>query len=146
MLKKKVSNKAFAIMLTIVISLFGSVCFGALQWTYLMETSNGLNKTTTTLGKQALSCYGTTLVETYYGAGVRVLLQTIDEEGDWATVTGWTDFHEDFAGLSETYAVSDGTYRLQVQHTAYAEGDTDFSEPLETHYSYSSIQIYGTQP
>ena len=140
MAKKRVSNKVFFMVLVVAITLLSSVCFA--RWSYLVETSNGLSKTTTTLGRKALDCYGTTMVDGFVGAGVRVILQTLDQDGDWVTVTGWTDYHEDFAGVEEVIAVSDGTYRLHVQHTAYAEDDTDFSDPLEIHHSYSSIQTY----
>ena len=108
----------------------------------MVELSNALSKTKTALGRKALECYGTTMVDGNYGAGVWVLLQEEDEDGDWVTVTGWSDFDSEIAAVDEVYPVGKGTYQLQVYHTAYAEDDTTFSNPLEGQYSYSVQQTY----
>ena len=142
MLKKKLSKKFFALLLVAVCLVLGSLSFANMEWDYMVELSNALTKTKTALGRKALECYGTTMVDGDYGAGVWVLLQEKDENDDWITVTGWSDFGEDFAVIDEIYAVGTGTYQLQVYHTAYAEDDTTFSNPLEGQYSYSVQQTY----
>lgn len=142
MLRKKVSNKVYAVVLILAITLLSSICFGSLQWSYLIDCSNSLNKTQTTFGRQALECYASTMVEPFDRAGLIILLQTIDEEGDWVTVTGWTDYNKAIATLDEVYAVSDGTYRMSLQHTAFAEDDTDYSDPLELFHVYSDERTY----
>ena len=142
MLKKKLSKKFFALLLVAVCLVVGSLSFASMEWDYMVELSNALSKTKTALGRKALECYGTTMVDGDYGAGVWVLLQEKDENDDWITVTGWSDFGEDFAVIDEIYAVGTGTYQLQVYHTAYAEDDTTFSNPLEGQYSYSVQQTY----
>lgn len=142
MLKKKLSKKFFALLLVVVCLVVGSLSFASMEWDYMVELSNALSKTKTALGRKALECYGTTMVDGNYGAGVWVLLQEIDESGDWITVTGWSDFDSEIAAVDEVYAVGTGTYQLQVYHTAYAEDDTTFSNPLEGQYSYSVQQTY----
>ena len=82
------------------------------------------------------------MVDGQLGAGVWVLLQEEDENDDWITVTGWSAFGSEIAQVCEVYPVGTGTYQLQVYHTAYAEDDTTFSNPLEGQYSYSVQQTY----
>lgn len=142
MLKKKLSKKFFALLLVVVCLVVGSLSFASMQWDYMVELSNALSKTKTTLGRKALECYGSTMVDGQLGAGVWVLLQEEDESGDWITVTGWSAFDSEFAQVCEVYPVGTGTYQLQVYHTAYAEDDTTFSNPLEGQYSYSVQQTY----
>ncbi len=142
MLKKKLSKKFFALLLVAVCLAVGSLSFANMEWDYMVELSNALSKTKTALGRKALECYGTTMVDGNYGAGVWVLLQEEDEDGDWVTVTGWSDFDSEIAAVDEVYPVGKGTYQLQVYHTAYAEDDTTFSNPLEGQYSYSVQQTY----
>lgn len=142
MLKKKLSKKFFALLLVAVCLVVGSLSFASMEWDYLVDLSNALSKTKTALGRKALECYGTTMVDGQLGAGVWVLLQEIDESGDWITVTGWSDFDSEIASICEIYPVGTGTYQLQVYHTAYAEDDTTFSNPLEGQYSYSVQQTY----
>lgn len=142
MLKKKLLKKFFALLLVAVCLAVGSLSFASMQWDYLIDLSNALSKTKTALGRKALECYGSTMVDGDCGAGVWVLLQEIDESGDWITVTGWSDFDSEIAAIDEIHAVGTGTYQLQVYHTAYAEDDTTFSNPLEGQYSYSVQQTY----
>lgn len=142
MLKKKLSKKFFALLLVAVCLVVGSLSFASMEWDYLVDLSNALSKTKTALGRKALECYGTTMVDGQLGAGVWVLLQEIDESGDWITITGWSDFDSEIASICEVYPVGTGTYQLQVYHTAYAEDDTTFSNPLEGQYSYSVQQTY----
>ena len=142
MLKKKLSKKFFALLLVAVCLVVGSLSFASMEWDYLVDLSNALSKTKTALGRKALECYGTTMVDGQLGAGVWVLLQEIDESGDWITVTGWSDFDSEIASICEVYPVGTGTYQLQVYHTAYEEDDTTFSNPIEGQYSYSVQQTY----
>ena len=142
MLKKKLSKKFFALLLVAVCLVVGSLSFANVEWDYLVELSNALSKTKTALGRKALECYGSTMVDGQLGAGVWVLLQEEDDDGDWVTVTGWSAFGSEIAQIDEIYAVGTGTYQLQVYHTAYAEDDTTFSNPLEGQYSYSVQQTY----
>lgn len=142
MLKKKLSKKFFALLLVAVCLVLGSLSFASMEWDYMVELSNALSKTKTTLGRKALECYGSTMTDGDYGAGVWVLLQEKDENDDWITVTGWSAFGSEIAQVCEVYPVGTGTYQLQVYHTAYAEDDTTFSNPLEGQYSYSVQQTY----
>ncbi len=142
MLKKKLSKKFFALLLLAVCLVVGSLSFASMEWDYLIDLSNALSKTKTTLGRKALECYGSTMVDGQLGAGVWVLLQEEDENDDWITVTGWSAFGSEIAQVCEVYPVGTGTYQLQVYHTAYAEDDTTFSNPLEGQYSYSVQQTY----
>lgn len=142
MLKKKLSKKFFALLLVAVCLAVGSLSFASMEWDYLIDLSNALSKTKTTLGRKALECYGSTMVDGQLGAGVWVLLQEEDENDDWITVTGWSAFGSEIAQVCEVYPVGTGTYQLQVYHTAYAEDDTTFSNPLEGQYSYSVQQTY----
>ena len=142
MLKKKLSKKFFALLLVVVCLVVGSLSFASMEWDYMVELSNALSKTKTALGRKALECYGSTMTDGDYGAGVWVLLQEEDEDGDWTTVTGWSAFGSEIAQVCEVYPVGTGTYQLQVYHTAYAEDDTTFSNPLEGQYSYSVQQTY----
>lgn len=142
MLKKKLSKKFFALLLLAVCLVVGSLSFASMEWDYLIDLSNALSKTKTTLGRKALECYGSTMVDGQLGAGVWVLLQEKDENDDWITVTGWSAFGSEIAQVCEVYPVGTGTYQLQVYHTAYAEDDTTFSNPLEGQYSYSVQQTY----
>lgn len=142
MLKKKLSKKFFALLLVALCLVVGSLSFANVEWDYLVELSNALSKTKTALGRKALECYGSTMVDGQLGAGVWVLLQEEDESGDWITVTGWSAFGSEIAQVDEIHPVGTGTYQLQVYHTAYAEDDTTFSNPLEGQYSYSVQQTY----
>ena len=142
MLKKKLSKKFFALLLVALCLVVGSLSFANVEWDYLVELSNALSKTKTALGRKALECYGSTMVDGQLGAGVWVLLQEEDENDDWITVTGWSAFGSEIAQVCEVYPVGTGTYQLQVYHTAYAEDDTTFSNPLEGQYSYSVQQTY----
>lgn len=142
MLKKKLSKKFFALILIAVCLVVGTLSFANVEWSYLVDLSNALSKTKTTLGRKALDCYGTTMVDGQLGAGVRVLLQEKDEDGDWITITGWSDFDSEIASVDEVFPVDSGTYQLQVYHTAYEEDDTDFSNPIEGQYTYSVKQTY----
>lgn len=142
MLKKKLSKKFFALLLVAVCLVVGSLSFASMEWDYMVELSNALSKTKTALGRKALECYGSTMVDGQLGAGVWVLLQEEDENDDWITVTGWSAFGSEIAQVCEVYPVGTGTYQLQVYHTAYAEDDTTFSNPLEGQYSYSVQQTY----
>ena len=142
MLKKKLSKKFFALLLVAACLVLGSLSFASMEWDYMVELSNALSKTKTTLGRKALECYGSTMTDGDYGAGVWVLLQEKDENDDWITVTGWSAFGSEIAQVCEVYPVGTGTYQLQVYHTAYAEDDTTFSNPLEGQYSYSVQQTY----
>ena len=142
MLKKKLSKKFFALLLVALCLVVGSLSFANVEWDYLVELSNALSKTKTTLGRKALECYGSTMVDGQLGAGVWVLFQEEDENDDWITVTGWSAFGSEIAQVCEVYPVGTGTYQLQVYHTAYAEDDTTFSNPLEGQYSYSVQQTY----
>lgn len=142
MLKKKLSKKFFALLLVALCLVVGSLSFANVEWDYMVELSNALSKTKTALGRKALECYGSTMVDGQLGAGVWVLLQEEDENDDWITVTGWSAFGSEIAQVCEVYPVGTGTYQLQVYHTAYAEDDTTFSNPLEGQYSYSVQQTY----
>lgn len=142
MLKKKLSKKFFALLLVAVCLVVGSLSFASMEWDYMVELSNALSKTKTALGRKALECYGSTMTDGDYGAGVWVLLQEEDENDDWITITGWSAFGSEIAQVCEVYPVGTGTYQLQVYHTAYAEDDTTFSNPLEGQYSYSVQQTY----
>lgn len=142
MLKKKLSKKFFALILIAVCLVVGTLSFANAEWSYLVDLSNALSKTKTTLGRKALECYGSTMVDGQLGSGVRVLLQEKDEEGDWITVTGWSAFGSEISQVDEVFPVDSGTYQLQVYHTAYEEDDTDFSNPIEGQYTYSVKQTY----
>ncbi len=142
MLNKRVSNKIFAIFLVVAISLLGSICMASANWSYMIDNSNALSKTTTGFGKRALESYGSTMVDGMYRAGVVVLLQQQDAEGDWISINAWDNYDSVAAVVDEVFAVPNGTYRLEVHHKAYAEDDTDYSDPLELFTSHSVIQTY----
>lgn len=139
---KKLSKKFVVALLVIASIIVCSISFANTNWSYLIDLSNALSKTTTTFGRKALECYGSTMVDDDYGAGVYVLLQKQNSDGEWETQTGWSDFDSEFATICEVFAVGNGTYRLQLFHTAYEADDTTFSNPKEGHYSYSVIQTY----
>ncbi len=147
MWKRKISNKFFCMFLVGAITLLGTICFAtnnSLNWDYLVETSQAFEKTTVGIFKKAaFMCYGSTMVDGNYRAGVRVFLQQLNENDDWVTAYSWDDF--DVVGLAaveETQTVDAGTYRLMVQHIAYPEDDVDYQHALETHISYSAIEVY----
>ncbi len=142
MQKKKVSNKIFAIFLVVAISLLGSICMASANWSYMIDNSNSLTKTTTGFGQRALESYASTMVDGEYRAGVVVLLKQLDAEGDWISINAWDDYDIGFAAVDEVYAVPNGTYKLEIHHKAYAEDDTEYATPIELFTVDSRTQTY----
>jgi len=135
-MKKKASK--IALIMSVIAALFiGTVSFAALQWSYIVECSNALREVSMGWFKKGANCYGTTVAEMGYDAGITVFLETLDEDGDWVTVTSWSDIDSEIAIVDVDYELSSGTYRLYVYHRAYEAGD--HSLPIEMHYSYSEI-------
>lgn len=106
-----------------------------LRWTGLDTCATALNIKSIGAFKTTLSCTGSTNVYSGYYAGVIVYLEKYDSDGDWVTVTAWSDYDSDFAAVSEDYKVTAGRYRLSTTHRSYTSND--YSTPFETHYMTS---------
>lgn len=132
----KKTAKFVGLISVLTVILLCTVCFGSTMWSCLVNCSNSFYETKVgILQKQGLHCYGTTIVEPQYDAGITVYLQKLDEEGDWVTETAWQETYSECAFVDEDYAVADGTYRLWLVHKAYAEDD--HTEPLEIFNDYT---------
>lgn len=135
-------TKTIGIVSVIVAMLITTVCFGVINWSYLVSTSTALTETKIgILRKQGVSCSATTCVEPWCDCKVTVFLETLDEEGDWVTVTAWEDVDNEIAAIGEDIEADDGTYRLYNIHKAL--DPDDHSNILETHYSYSNTLVLG---
>lgn len=131
-----VKNKAFFVVLVGVISLIGTVCFATLNWSYLSDCSLGFEKTKIgILQRDGLTCYGSTMVYDNDYAGITLYLKTLDDDGDWVTVTAWEDIDTQVAVVDVDYAVGSGTYRIETTHKAFLPDDLD--TPVEMHYMES---------
>ncbi len=129
---------SLVVLLTLVVSVFASedVREDILRWTGLSSCSTSLTVKSVGAFKTTLTCHGTTTVYNGYYAGVIVYLETLDDDGDWVTVTAWSDYDSPFAAVSEDYKVSAGTYRLSTTHRSYTSNN--YSVPYETHYMTSN--------
>lgn len=133
-------TKSIGIISVIVAMLFATVCLGVINWSYLVETSTALTETKIgILRKQGVRCSSTTCVEPWYDCEVTTFLQTLDEDGDWVTVTAWEDIDNEIAAIAVEYEVPDGTYRLYNVHKAL--DPDDHSIILESHDSYSNTLV-----
>lgn len=141
-MSKVVKNKALVVVLVVAMALLGTVSFCALQWSYLSDCTVGFEETRIgILQKKGVTCVGTTEVDYPNYAGVTVYLKTLDEDGDWVTVTAWSDKDSGIAIVDTDYAVAPGTYKIETTHRAY-EPD-DLSLPVETFYAESDpVTIY----
>ncbi len=85
-----------------------------------------------------LLCYGETLVQDGYTAGVTMELQQYSNS-KWTTIKTWSSTAVDFAYLDEThYAASGYSYRLKLTYKAYSSSLT----LVESIVSYSNTIIY----
>ena len=141
-MSKVVKNKVLVVVLVVAMALLGTVCFAALQWSYLIDCVYGFEETKIgVLRKDGVACYGSTEVEYPNYAKVTVFLKTLDDDGDWVTVTAWSDQDSDFAFVDEEFEVDPGTYKIETTHRAYTS--SSYSTPVETHYMESDpITIY----
>lgn len=135
-------NKICGILLIVIVALLSSVCFGTLQWSYLSSCEYAFDETKVGIFREdGVACYGSTMVDPPNYAGVTVYLKTLDEFGDWVTVTAWQDKDSQFAAVDTDYAVDPGTYRIEVTHKAYVPSDLE--TPVEMFYTESeSVTIY----
>lgn len=134
-MQKVAKSEFLCIGLIVAMLLISSISFCALNWSCLIDCSNSLNETTIGLFQDGLNCYGKSLVEPEYDAGVVVFLQQEDSYGDWINIASWEDIDEQIAIVSEDIAVDPGLYRLKVRYKAYERGEHDL--PIETHTNYS---------
>lgn len=141
-MSKVLKNKILVVAIVVVMALLGTVSFCALQWSYLSDCSIGFEETKVGIwGKDGVSCYGTTIVDYPNYAGVTVYLKTLDEEGDWVTVTAWSDKDSGAAVVDTEYEVDPGTYKIETTHKAYLPSNLDVS--VESFYAESDpITIY----
>ena len=131
---KMVKSKFICVALIVLTVLISSFSFCAVNWSYIAECTHALEEVRIgILQRKGLSCYGTTEVDESYYAGITVYLKTIDEDGDWVTVTAWQDQDEDIAIVDLEYPVDAGTYKLELTHKAYLPDDLE--TPVEIHYS-----------
>ena len=141
-MSKILKNKVLVVVLVVALALLGTVCFAALQWSYLVDCTYGFEETKIgILRKDGVACLGSTEVDPPNYAKVVVFLKTLDEDGDWVTVTAWEDFDSYYAVVDVEYEVDPGTYKIETTHRAYAPDDLTL--PVETHYMESDpVTIY----
>lgn len=141
-MSKIFKNKALVVVLVVALALLGTVSFCALQWSYLVDCTYGFEETKIGIwGKDGVTCLGSTEVDYPNYAKVVVFLKTLDEDGDWVTVTAWSDQDSGYAVVDLDYEVDPGTYKLETTHRAYTSSAYDI--PVETHYMESDpITIY----
>ena len=141
-MSKVLKNKVLVVAIFVVMALLGTVSFCALQWSYLSDCTYGFGETKIgILQKDGLAFYGTTEVDYPNYAGVTVYLKTLDEDGDWVTVTAWSDKDSGYAVVDTEYEVDPGTYKIETTHKAYLPSNLDVS--VESHYMESeTITIY----
>lgn len=131
---KMVKNKFNCVVLIVLTVLISSFSFCAMNWSYIAECTHAFEEVKIgILQQKGLLCYGTTEVDPPNYAGITVYLKTLDEDGDWVTVTAWQDKDYVLAYVDTDYAVADGTYKLELTHKAYLPDDLD--TPVEIHYS-----------
>lgn len=131
---KVAKNKFLCGTLIVLMVLLSSFSFCYVNWSYLVSCSRALEEVRIGIFQEkGLSCYGTTEVDESYYAGITVYLKTLDEDGDWVTVTAWQNQRIDIVAVSEEYPVDAGTYKLELTHKAYLPNDLD--TPVEIHYS-----------
>lgn len=128
-MSKKAKNKVCVGAIFVIMTLLSSICLGSLNWSYIDECTHDFYEVQISLFKKGLHCYGTTDVDIPNYAGVTVYLKELDSDGDWVTVTAWEDKDYICAAVDVEYAVSSGTYKLELMHKAYLAND--LSTPVE---------------
>ena len=97
----------------------------------IITMANNLEEASTT----TLDCYGETVVQYGYNAGVKVELQR-HNGSKWVTIKTWSDYGADWAFVEEEHSVSTGYYyRLYLTHQAY----TSSGSLIETFYDTSNV-------
>ena len=142
---KKLNKKKVTIILATVMCLGTATCtFSASEPPTQNETIAPTNlvilSTTTnlTLGQNGkLTCFGRTIVNPDYVAGVIVELQ--QNTGTWGTIKTWSAERQNTATVNEDYTVSKGySYRLKLTHKAYDSS----GKLVESIPKYSNIVNY----
>ena len=141
-MSKVLKNKVLVVAIVVVMALLGTVSFCALQWSYLADCVYGFEETKIGIwGKDGVACFGSTEVDYPNYASVTVYLKTLDEDGDWVTVTAWSDKDSDIAVVDTEFEVDPGTYKIETTHKAYLPNNLDVS--VESFYAESDpITIY----
>jgi hypothetical protein len=84
-----------------------------------------------------LTCVGNTYVLDGYIAGITMELQEYKNQ-EWTTIKTWSGTDADYIGLSTSYFVVKGTYRLKLTHIAYNSS----MKQVESFVKYSKTIFY----